>query len=542
MTDVVLLNDVFSAKVHDDTHRSERRLNPEKLNKWNFWSRYLGPYVIKQTILDNCPSINDVVVVDYFTKIPDFFDYIKDIVNEDTKYIGISTSFLHNVANVRVNEFNLWFTKHQDIVDWFAQLKQLAPNAKILLGGHNCDVWYKEYVLNNEPNMPEAMRKYVDCIIHGYGEDSVPNYINNTVDLRHVQYRYDTLFVSDGATAGRHGNAKCIQVKWDKHDAIQRGEWLPLEVSKGCKFGCKFCMYDKFGTTLKPVDQFRQEVIDNYERYGVTGYSFTDDTINDSMEKVKMIHEVFTSLPFNVEWIAYTRPDMFHKSPEMLDLMLESGCKGVFLGVETFNHKAAKIAGKGLHPDKIKEILRWMKEKGGEELFILASFIVGLVGETEQSLQDTLDYLLEQDCIDKILFEVLYIRPPDYRTGAKDDFNNDQEKYGFKKLNFKPYYWEHDTLNYTQCQQIAQEWKRQLGKDNRYSGFDQAMEGFTNFWSYPRMRSLGYSHKESFYMLKDASMPEELYRKNNQWIDDYHQLVKENNARKVFNPHKLYLA
>ena len=526
MYDIVLLSDVFSAENIDNRHQSERRRNPEKLNKWSFWSRYLGPYAVKQSILNKCKNKN-VKVVDYFTKIPNFFDYMKDIVDENTSVIGLSTTFLHNTANKRVNDFNLWFTNHKDLVNWFAQLKQLAPNAKIMIGGHHCDVWFQYYVKSRpDAKLPEAMSKYVDCVIHGYGENAVPNYINGTVDPQHEHYRENTLFVSDGVAAGGK-KAECLRISWNKEDAVQQGEWLPLEVSKGCRFGCKFCMYDKFGTTLKPIEEFRKELIHNYENYGVTGYSFTDDTINDSLEKVKMIHEVFTGLPFKAEWIAYTRPDMFHRYPEMLDLMLESGCKGVFLGIETFNPTAAKIAGKGLDPNKIKGIIKWMKEKAGEELFILASFIVGLVGETEESLQHTLEYLLEQDCIDKILFEVLYVRPPDFRTGVQKDFNNDSDMYGFKKIQYNPYYWEHDTLNFNQCMEIAQHWKNELGKTNRYSGFDQALEGFTNFWSYPRMRSLGYSHKESFYMLKDASMPEELYIKNNAWISSYHQKLKE---------------
>lgn len=525
MYNVVLFNDVFNDPNIDESHKSERRLNPEALNKWSFWSRYLGPYAVKQAIENKCPG-KKVMVVDYFTKIPNFFEYIKHLIGPETEYIGISTTFLHNTANARVNDFNLWMTKHEDLVEWFRQLKELAPNAKIMIGGHHCDVWYQYYVKSRpDAPLPEAMDKYIDCVIHGYGESAVPAYINGTVDLQHIKYRNNVLWVSDGIAAGSP-KAECLRVKWNNADAVQYGEWLPLEISKGCRFGCKFCMYDKFGTTIKGKEELRNELIYNYENYGVTGYQLTDDTINDSMAKMSMIHEVFTSLPFKIEWVAYTRPDMFHRYPEMLDMMIDSGCKGVFLGIETFNPESAKIAGKGLHPEKIKGIIKWMKEKTQGEMFILASFIIGLVGETEESLENTLQYLIEQKVIDKIIFEVLYVRPADFRTGVQKDFNNSGEMYGFKNIRYNPYYWEHDTLNFNQCMEIAERWKKELSKNN-YTGFDKAMEGFTNFWSYPRMRSLGYSHKESFMMLKDASMPDELYRKNDKWIADYHKMLLE---------------
>jgi radical SAM superfamily enzyme YgiQ (UPF0313 family) len=525
MYDILFLNDVFSAKNIDKTHKSERRHNPEKLNKWSFWSRYMGPYAAKQAVINSDPTLK-VKIIDYFTKIPDFFSYIKDFVNEDTRYIGISTTFLNNTSNKRVNDFNLWFNNHKDLVDWFRQLKEVAPNAKIIIGGHLCDVWFQYYVKTRpDVQLPEAMEKYVDCVIHGYAESSLPKYLKKQLDSSHMYYRGNTLFVSDNSSAGSNSTT-CLKVNWTAEEAVQYGEWLPLEISKGCRFGCKFCMYDRFGTTIKNKEILKAELISNYKNFGITGYQITDDTVNDSLAKVKMIHEVIMSLPFKIEWIAYARPDMFYKYPEMLDLMVESGCRGMFLGIETFNPIAAKTAGKGLDPEKIKNIIKWIKQKTGDDLFILASFIIGLVGETEESLESTLQYLLNQQNIDKILFEVLYVRPPDFRTGAKKDFNNNSSLYGFKKVVYNPYYWEHDTLNFTQCMKIAQHWKTELEK-TKYSGFDQALEGLTNFWSYPRMRSLGYSHKESFYMLKDASMTEELYIKNDNWIKNYHQNLRK---------------
>lgn len=516
MYDVVLLSDIYTSPYTETSGQ-----------KWSFWSRYLGPYTVKQTILNNCANVT-VRVVDYFTKIPDFFDFMSTIIGPETKYIGISTTFLHNRANNRINDFNLWFTNHEDITDWFCKLKELAPNAKIFLGGHMCDVWFQFYVKRSPKSpLPHAMQ-YVDCVIHGYGEKAVPNYINGTVDPKHIYYRDSTMFISDGINAGSP-LSECLRINWQENDHVQQGEWLPLELSKGCRFGCKFCMFDRFGTTIKSKEALIKELTANFKNFGTCGYHFTDDTINDSLEKVKLIHEVMTSLPFKVEWIAYARPDMFYRYPEMLSLMREAGCRGMFLGIETFNANAAKIAGKGLHPAKIKNILTWIKQQVGDDIFVLASFIIGLVGETEESLEETLSYLKEQTVIDKITFEVLYVRPPDFRTGVQKDFNNNSDLYGFKRLEYNPYYWEHDTLNFNQCTAIAKRWKNEL-QMAKYSGFDQAIEGFTNFWSYPRMRSLGYTHQEAFTILKDANIPDRMYTLNNQWIESYHRSLELQHA------------
>lgn len=524
MADMIFLTDIF---VESNTiaveNSNSRRLSQEETGKWTFWSRYLGPYVIASTVRQSFPHMK-VKVIDYFTKIPNFFDYLGTVANEDTKYICISTTFLQNTFNARVNDFNLWFKDHELLVDWFTRLKETIPNAKIMIGGAGTDAYFKQYVLNEDSKqLPFAFRTFVDYAFHGYSEDMIVNFMNGNILPEHTRVKDGVTFFSDNTRAGI--NAKTLPMKWEHDDAIQEGEWLPLEISKGCRFGCKFCFFDRHGTTVKDKYVLKDELIRNYEMHGVTGYHLTDDTVNDSVEKIDMIHNVFTSLPFKIEWIAYTRPDMFHKYPEMLDGMLTSGCKGMFMGIESFNPVAAKMAGKGLDPEIIKDILAWIKSRTGNDVFILATFIIGLVGETEESLESTLQWLLKQNVIDKITYEILYVRTPNYRTTIKRDYSQTPDSFGFKTIRFFPeYYWEHDTMNFNQCKEIAQRWKEAL--KSSHSGADMASEGMNNFWSYPRMRSLGYSHAESFDMLKHNNMPDELYIRNDAWIQRYHRLLQ----------------
>ena len=149
MADVVILSDVFTTGNISKKHANERIKNPESLNKWNFWSRYLGPYAIKQTIEDNTDL--SVLVLDYFTKIEDFFVRTKNVFTEDTKFIGISTTFLHNIMNRRIGAIHLWYEANDELYDWLTQIKQQAPNAKIFIGGHACDTFYQNHVDNRIP-------------------------------------------------------------------------------------------------------------------------------------------------------------------------------------------------------------------------------------------------------------------------------------------------------------------------------------------------------------------------------------------------------
>ena len=160
MPKILFLNDIYDVdykgqqQIIDDqlyldnisnvTQDCTRRFHIGEFNKYTFWSRYGGPYVVASSIQDRLPDWN-VQVVDYFTKINNFHEYIENFITEDTEYIGISVTFLQNPLNPKYQLFNLWCNEHQDLLDWFERLKKIKPNIKIIIGGWITDAYYKIY-------------------------------------------------------------------------------------------------------------------------------------------------------------------------------------------------------------------------------------------------------------------------------------------------------------------------------------------------------------------------------------------------------------
>jgi len=498
-------------------------------SKYNFWTRYMGPYTVASSIREHCPHM-DVVVLDYFTKLDNFFEIFEQLVTPDTEYVALSVTFLNNPFNPKQKDFNLWHFSHEECLNWFAKVKEIAPNAKIIVGGALVDTIYKQQIVQKKTfKMAPVILKYIDYMFHGYSERTIVDFFNNTLNPSQVIVKDGVTFINEPALAGK--GAIVTQTKWIKQDSIQPGEWLPLEISKGCRFGCKFCFYDHSGTVIKSPECLKRELIYNYENFGTIGYQLTDDTVNDSISKIKMMHEVITSLPFKIEWIAYTRPDMFHKYPEMLPMMLEMGCRGMFLGVETLNHLSAKIAGKGLDPNKIKEIIKWIRETAGDEIFLLASFIIGLVGETEESLMQTAEWLKEQKYLDKAQYEILFVSDVGGRTS--NEFSNNREKYGIHELRWDPeYYWKHETLDLPKAKEIALIWEELLS-NHEYTQFERHSDYNVSFWAYPRLRSFGLSHHTAKQVLCSQIVPELVYKKNIEWVANYHRDMVLNNRLTV---------
>lgn len=504
MAQVILLNSIVSKKSQG-------------------WSRYLGPYPL--ATLSSQKLNKSTVVIDHFTDIPNFFEYLEDFVSEKTEWVGISATFLVDYTSSNVSSMNFWADSQHEIVKWFIDLRSLLnkkkSSAKILVGGHCVDTFFKKYALQQDE--PPQVLEHIDYLIHGYGENSFEQLILDQSNPKEIHTVGNTKFISNPAVAG--DGAILVETEFTKNMAIQPGEWLPIEISKGCRFNCKFCFYDQRGAITKSSEVIKQEFLRNYEYFGTTGYIFSDDTINDSRKKVESLHNIVCSLPFKLEWIAYARPDMFYANPDSADAFSEMGVRGLFLGIETLSKKAGMLCGKGLDPHKIKATISQLKQKLGESCFLLGSFIIGLVGETEESLDMTLEYLSQQKDLDQIQYEILFVRNADSRINS--DMSTHPQKYGFKNITFYPNYsWEHETMTYHLCQNIVSKWENRL-ENHPFSALVSHHKQNSDFWSYPVYRSLGFTHSETVQCLKSKTDNVNFLDKYNNFISNYHESLRK---------------
>ena len=100
-------------------------------------------------------------------------------------------------------------------------------------------------------------------------------------------------------------------------DYIQPQEVLTLELARGCKFKCKFCSFTILGVRgdySRCGDSLKEELEDNYNRWGVSNYSIADETINDSPEKLKKHADVVRNLPFDIRMSGFMRASFFRTS------------------------------------------------------------------------------------------------------------------------------------------------------------------------------------------------------------------------------------
>jgi hypothetical protein len=461
------------------------------------------------------------------------------IIGPETKMIGISSTFLapfvatleprvHRTTGLdRYYSGELFLKDGSELLDWTARLKRViserAPNAKIVLGGVKSQfaIWRAEFYRD------------IDFVVLGAGDFAV-------VDImRHIETGAP-LATRDVQGQKVVDNARdlvdktCPEMIFTKDDAIGFGEALPLEIARGCVFNCKFCHYEKKQSIKKPLEVLRTELIRNYELFGTTAYTFCDDCFNDHPKKVEAYCGLFISLPFKIEWTAYARVDVAVAFPETLDMMIEGGARGLYWGIESFDADVARRAGKGTPPDKVKDFLIQFRDKYRGHCLSEGSFIVGLPGETRESLDATLRWLIQEDVFDLVTFGPLGLMPYsanldrvvfDYAA-----YSREPEKHGFKKVSFQPHYWEHEQMNSTDAAEIAGSMAN-AWREFKKPGLLRTV------WFYPHLRSLGFGRDE---IAKIATSSNEIEIWTNRVADRFAKHVEEYHIRllkKITEPH-----
>lgn len=405
----------------------------------------------------------DVEVIDFAAHWPleSLKELVRSRVTTNTIFFGFSTFFNH--WNETLDSFSHW-------------LKNMFPNVKRIIGGQQVSF---------------TSCKNMDYWIDSFGENAIlaltQNLIGNSTNK----------IVFDVATFGSKKLIKAVESYppfpfesyaniLEKRDFLQPYEWLTIEFSRGCRFSCDFCNFPVLGVKgdySRTQDDFEREMKYNYENFGIQNYYVADETFNDRVEKIiKFADVVEQRLTFKPFFSGFMRGDLLITKKESWEHVVRLNFGGQYYGIETFNHNSAKVIGKGMNPEKVKNGLIEIKDYFRKNIFYRGtiSLIVGLPFETSSSIQGTEDWLLKNWNSEGLVVFPLDVERPEnvgqYTNASK--FSKNLMKYGLREMKKKEnekvtlssdYYWdwknggyqkddfewEHDTMNIYEARKIA---------------------------------------------------------------------------------------
>jgi radical SAM superfamily enzyme YgiQ (UPF0313 family) len=171
---------------------------------------------------------------------------------------------------------------------------------------------------------------------------------------------------------------------------------VSLTTSRGCPYKCIFCVGRRMvGARVR----YRQPaaVVDEMAeltRMGFTQINLADDLFTASRRHCLAVCDEIIARGLHVRWSAFARVDTV--SPETLARMQAAGCQAVSFGIESGSPEILRTVRKGIRRDQAVNAVRMCRAAG---IAPLASFILGLPGETPETLAQTLAFSaqLEQE-------------------------------------------------------------------------------------------------------------------------------------------------
>ena len=353
----------------------------------------------------------DIEVVEYYSfwsdeQIKEFLE--KTVIPGTTKFIGFSYTWLSN--------------------DWRIEqkikyIKSLYPDLLYLVGGQT----------------PFETDLGVDYYIFGYGEEAIKHVLQYefqggppVIHKIHFGGRY-----VDGIHTYTSHNLREYGISWDEHDHLTSKDVLTIELSRGCKFACKFCNFPYIGMrddTSRTEESIYRELNENYEKWGITNYLVADDTFNDRNEKMIKLRDAVKRLDFKPNFSGYIRLDLLKAHPEHLEILGETNFWGQFYGIETFNHESGKIIGKGQDPEITKQLLLNTREyfnKHVGRFRATASMIAGLPKEPLSKIEESHKWYLENWTDQTVVWHPLQIVET---AGTMQAFGKDLARFGYERI------------------------------------------------------------------------------------------------------------
>lgn len=387
------------------------RAADKKLHNWDFlWPvvMYLGSYLVKRGYS-----------MDYVNHFHLEKEKLKEkLVNNEILAIAITTT--------------LAVIPHP-VMEVIQFARQYNPSAKIIVGGpYILNQAFKELynVKNGSLENNNQLQDFFNLIgadfyvIGAEGEKALVDLIdalknNRSLDsINNIAYKKGKEFIITGS-ANEFNPLEDNMIDYSLFPPGDFGHYLLTRTTKSCPFRCAFCDFPlKAGKYSYLSPELVEKELNAIEEIGtIKDVSFVDDTFNVPRDRFKKILKIMIRNKYSFKWNSYLRCS--HMDEECVQLMKESGCEGVFLGIESGSDTMLKRMDKRTGSDINKKYLRLLKEAG---IITHANFIIGFPGETGATIKETIEFI-EESKPDFFRAQLWYADPITPVWGRKDELH-----------------------------------------------------------------------------------------------------------------------
>jgi anaerobic magnesium-protoporphyrin IX monomethyl ester cyclase len=170
--------------------------------------------------------------------------------------------------------------------------------------------------------------------------------------------------------------------------------FAPIFTSRGCPFRCTFCNANIFGKTFRARSP--KNVIGEIDmlvkKFGVRQIDIIDDNFSEDVPRAEKIIDLIISRNYNIaiNFQNGLRADRLTK--ELVHKMKLAGVYKLGIGIESANARIRNKIKKGLDLKHVENAIKWCREEG---IITIGFFMLGFPDDTEETLQETIDYAIK---------------------------------------------------------------------------------------------------------------------------------------------------
>lgn len=396
----------------------------------------------------NLPSMAGVHLINYLAQ----FGYrVRVINNLDSEWDWFEAAYRNCRRPPLVGISSTFYLSWKEVGGVAKRLRALDPEMDIVLGG----AFANAETINGEPAaFAQRMRRYgIRYVLHAFNSETDLRDLlaarrgNAAMDAVRNLARIDGRMEGGSFELGpKVWNEPLLSLKdcpptWDQHHLPFLNRTIQIRTASGCPFACAFCSYP---TTAGPWQTVEAEHVrahlDSLMRIGgIDRVIFIDDTFNVPPHRFRELIKIFAE--YNFEWFSFLRVQ--YVDDETVRMMKDSGCKGVYLGIESASDKVLRNMNKRATSRQFAEGVQLLNK---HDIDYLAAFVLGFPGEDDGTIQENIDFIRDNGVRFYSLKEFYYM--PHTLVHEK------RAEYGLTGMGNK---WSHATMSHEQASRIKLE-------------------------------------------------------------------------------------
>lgn len=363
--------------------------------------------------LECMPSLGLLLMAAYFP--PEFeLRYIQDHFYYDFKNPDSPVYFNEDFDLVVLSGFTMQAPRAYRIADHFR-----AKGAAVFIGGQHASA------------LPQEAKLHADAVLAGEGEDIFPQAL--------ADWQKGTLkpfYYSQKNIPGE----LIPSPRFDLLTHLERYNKVPIQATRGCPYSCEFCSIKAvYGNRYRkrPVEKVIADLKAAKAIFPHPHIAFTDENMLVDARYAKEL--VKAMIPLKLSWEAYADLKVAEDG-ELLDLLRESGCLELEIGLETVNPESLNAVSpfKARLLEKYPAMIKTIQDHG---VGVMGLFVLGFDQDGPDIFPRLWDFI-EKNRIFESDLAVLNPLPgsPLYRRLKAEGriLSEDWSRYTWNQINFEP--------------------------------------------------------------------------------------------------------